>query len=282
VSEERRRALSLAFMQGHPEQAARVLEALPPDEAARLFGHVPARLGAKVLAMMLPKRAARCLGALDDARALELLAPMGAQPSIAVLRNLPAPRRNALLAGLPTATALASTLLIGYAEDALGAWADPDVLVLPPQTRAEDALHRLRQATLSHPTIFVADAQRRLLGIVDLTAVMLAPEGSTLARLMQPAPAALAAHASLSVVAAHPGWLVSSLLPVLEPGDRLIGVLSHDAALRALRRLAPPAPAGASGLASLLAAGYWQALSGLLASAVAMLPAAAPTQGQDR
>lgn len=282
MSGDRQRALSLAFMQGHPEQAARVLESLSAAEAAHLFGHVPARLGAKVLAMMLPKRAARCLDALDDVRALELLAPMGAQPSIAVLRNLPASRRSALLAGLPTATALASTLLMGYAEDALGAWADPDVLVLPPQTRADDALQRLRQATLSHPTLFVTDSQRRLLGLVEVAALMQAPEGSTLARLMQPAPAALAAHAPLSAVASHPGWLAASLLPVLEPGERLVGVLSHDAALRALHRLAPPPAAESGSLAGVLAAGYWQALSGLLASALALLPAGRPMGSPDR
>ena len=79
---------------------------------------------------MLPRRAARCLAALDDARALELLAPMGTQPTVAVLRHLPSARRQALIAGLPTAAALASTLLLGYAEDTLGAWADPDVVML--------------------------------------------------------------------------------------------------------------------------------------------------------
>jgi magnesium transporter len=207
---------------------------------------------------------------------------MGAQPSIAVLRNLPAARRNTLLAGLPTATALASTLLMGYSEDALGAWADPDVLVLPPQTRVEDVLVRLRQAALTHPTVFVADAQRRLLGTVGLHAVMQAPPGSTLAGLMQAPAATLAAHAPLSVVAAHPGWLAGSLLPVLEPGDRIVGVLSHDAALRALHRVAPTPPPDTAGLAGVLAGGYWQALSGLLASALTLLPAALPLRGDDR
>jgi len=283
MSEGRQRALSLAFMRTHPEQAARVLEQQPADEAARLFEHVPARLAANVLAMMLPKKAARCLDPLDDARALELLAPMGAQPSIAVLRNLSATRRATLLAGLPTATGLASTLLMGYPEDALGAWADPDVLVLSPQTRVDDVLLRLSQATLAHPTIFVADAQRRLQGVVSLTAVMQAPQGSTLARLMQPPAATLAAHAPLSAVAAHPGWLATSLLPVLEPGDRLVGVLSHDAALRALHCVSPPQPPEQSSLMTVLASGYWQALSGLMISALALLPAVPPPPpGDDR
>ncbi|MEO5734594.1 MAG: hypothetical protein ABIN96_09790, partial [Rubrivivax sp.] len=171
-------SLSLAFMRSHPAQAARVLEALPPAEAAALLARAPARLGAGVLSAMLPRRAALCLADLDDRRALELLAPMATQPTVALLRHLPENRRHDLIAGLPTAASLASVLLLGYTEDTLGAWADPDVVLLPADTRAADALMRMRATTDAHPEVFVADAQRRLSGSVALTALMQAP-GST-------------------------------------------------------------------------------------------------------
>lgn len=260
-------------MGGHPAQAARVLEALPPDEAATLFGRVPARLGAGVLAAMLPQSAARCVGALDDARALDLLSPMGAQPMVAVLRYLPPPRRRVLIKGLPTRAALASSLLLGFGEDTLGAWADPDVVLLPATTRAGDALRRLRQALPGHECIFVADAERRLGGVVGLGALLNAPDAATLATLMQRPPALLAAHAPLAGCAAHPGWERASLLPVVEPGDRLVGVMTRDALARALRRAAPaPVAEGDATLPSLFVRAYWQALSGLLESGLALLP----------
>ncbi|MEO5697626.1 MAG: hypothetical protein ABIQ60_10900, partial [Burkholderiaceae bacterium] len=206
MSEDRDQSLSLAFMRGHPAQAASVLEALPADEATALFERAPARLGAAVLAAMLPRRAARCIAALDDARALELLAPMGTQPTVALLRHLPEPRRRTLIAGLPTAAALASTLLLGYAEDTLGAWADPDVVLLSADSRSGDALERMRAAPAAHPQVFVAAADRRLIGTVGLAALLQAPAGATLATLMQRPRAVLAAHAPLSGTAAHPGW----------------------------------------------------------------------------
>ncbi len=273
-------SLSLAFMRGHPAQAARVLEALPDGEAAALFGRAPARLGAAVLAAMLPQRAARCVAALDDARALELLATMATQPSVALLRQLPEARRRALTAGLPTATALASTLLLGYTEDTLGAWADPDVVLLPAETRAADALRRMRQEPGAHALVFVADGQRRLSGTVSLGALLAAPEASTLASLMHRPVAVLAAVAPLRGTADHPGWTQTSLLPVLESGDRLVGVLSRDGLARALRRSAPPdAPAGAgdeAGLPMLAVRGYWALLAGLLDAGLALLPRVAP------
>lgn len=265
--------LSLAFMRGHPAQAARVLEALPPDEAATLFERVPARLGAGVLAAMLPQSAARCVGALDEVRALELLAPMGAQPIVAVLRYLSEPRRRELIKGLPASAALASSLLLGFGEDTLGAWADPDVVVLPPDTRAGDALQRLRQSALVHERVFVADAGRRFAGIVGLGQLLDAPQAASLATLMQRPPALLAAHAPLVGSAQHPGWERASLLPVVEPGDRLIGVMTRDALARALRRAtAAPHADGDSSLPTLFARAYWQTLSGLVESGLNLLP----------
>lgn len=265
--------LSLAFMRGHPASAARVLEALPAADAAALFQRCPARLGSAVLAAMLPPWAARCLAELDDERALELLAPMGTQPTVALLRQLPEVRRKRLITGLPTATALASTLLLGYAEDAVGAWADPDVVILAADTRTDDALERLRQTAATQALVLVADAGRRLSGVVGLAHLLQAPGSATLASLMQRPAALLAAHAPLAAAPAHPGWEQSSVLPVVEPGERVVGVMTRDALARALRRAAPPtAPAGDAQATAWLARGYWQTLSGLIESGLPLLP----------
>lgn len=272
MAEDRDPSLSLAFMRGHPAQAARVLETLPDAEAAALFQRAPARLGAVVLAAMLPRRAARCIEALDDARALEVLASMGTQPTVALLRHLPEARRQRLITGLPTGTALASTLLLGYTEDTLGAWADPDIITLTADTRVGDVIERVRQTPATHAWVFVTDAQQRLAGVVSLATLLHAPQGATLATLMQRPPAVLPANAPLSGAAAHPGWERGSTLPVVEPGERLVGALTHDALARALRRIAPAPAARDATVPVLFARGYWHTLSGLFESGLVLLP----------
>lgn len=275
----RAQALSLAFMRNHPARAARVLESLPAAQASALFQRAPARLAAAVLAAMLPAWAARCLAPLDDARVLELLAPMGTQAAVAVLRQLPDGRRQALAARLPAAVVLASTLLLGYGQDTLGAWADPDVVMLPAATRAAEALRQVRTAA-AHPLVFVTEADQRLTGLVPLTRLLQAPEAATLATLMQRPATTLAAHAPLAATAGHPGWAESSILPVVAPGDRLLGVMTHDALQRALRQAGPPASDGDAPaeqpLAVVLVHGYWQALSGLMGLTLALLPRVRP------
>lgn len=266
-------SLSQAFMRSHPAAAAQVLEAQPASEAAALFARVPARIAAPVLSAMIPAAAARALGALEEERAIELLAALGARQAAALLRRSAEPLRSRLLAGLPTARALASRVLLGHSDDTVGAWADPEVAAFSPQARAGEALERVRRGEASVERVYVVGAGQRLLGSLPLGALLRAGEQATLDSLMTPADAALAARTSLAAAATHPGWRRDSALPVVEAGERLLGVLTREALERALGSTAARRKADAeSTLAGMLARGYWEALSGVVLSAAAMLP----------
>ena len=165
-------ALTHAFMRLHPAEAAHVLESVPPDAAAALFEEAPVRLGAGVLGAMTPGTAAQSVAALDEGRAMELLAQLGIQPAAALLRHLGDDLRERLIGGLPTAAALASRLLLAYPEDAVGAWTDTAIVALPPDTRAGDALERVRRIEQEVAEVFVVGAGQRLLGRVPLAALL--------------------------------------------------------------------------------------------------------------
>jgi len=269
--------LSLAFMRAHPPEAARVLELLAPGDAAALFAGTPARLAGPVLAAMLPNAAARALGGVGDEQALALLGELGTQPVVAVLRNVPEPRRARLISGLPTAAALASQLLLGYVEDSVGAWTDPDVLAMPGSTRAGDALERVKHVDAVVSRVFVTSARGALEGWVPLPILLRAPAESSLASILRRPDAVLSAQSPLAGAATHPAWERASILPVVENDERLVGVLSRDALTRALgrtsrrHRVAP-----GSTLAEMLARGYWDALSGWSEAMATLLPAVRP------
>ena len=269
--------LSLAFMRAHPPEAARVLETVSPLDAAELLGRSPARLAAPVLASMLPNAAARALAGLDDERALAVLGELGTQPLVAVLRHVAEPRRARLIAGLPTAAALASQLLLGYVEDSVGAWTDPDVLAMPGTARAGEALERVRRVHAAVARVFVTSGKGTLEGWVPLPVLLRAPEGASLASIMLRTDAVLSAQAPLAGAATHPGWERASILPVVGADERLVGVLSRDALTRALGR-ASHAQRAAPGetLVEMLARGYWDALSGGTEAMATLLPPVRP------
>lgn len=274
--------LSHAYLRAHPLEAARVLEAVPAEQVAALFARVPARIAAPVMAAMLPAAAVRGLALVEDERALELLAALGTLAAVALLRQMPKARRERLLGRMPASAALVSNLLLGYPENAVGAWCDPDVLSLPADARVAEALERLRQGDSAGGWIYLSGSAQRLLGQVPLAALLRAPASARLDSLARPCPAMLAASSPLGGASAHPGWKVASLLPVVEAGDRLIGVLAREALDSALAERAPAQAARDDGVASLFSRGYWQALSGIAEATLNALPGVPPlARGRD-
>jgi magnesium transporter len=270
--------LSFAFLEAHPADAARVLERLAPNHVSGLLSDAPVRLASPALRLMLPPFVARCLDPLDDPTVLALLRAMGPQAGVAVLHYLPEARRTALLAQLPTAMGMAFRLLLGYPEDAVGAWMNPRVVVLPADTTADAALTRLREAQGEvDGQVFVTGNGQRLQGIALLPDLMRAAAESPLSQLMQKVRFTLPARASIAGVGDHEGWDDYQLLPVVERDDRFVGVLDRSVVARALLRHQRTQPqAGLGDVFANLAGGYWLGVSSLIQLAVEMLPVAKP------
>lgn len=276
-------ALSFAFLEAHPADAARVLERLAPPNVAALLQDAPVRIAAPVALAMLPPFVARCIETLPDDLASGLLRAMGPQPGVAVLHYMGEERRNRLLAQLPTAMGMAFRLLLGYPQDSVGAWMDPRVVVLAPDTMADDALRRLREAAGEiDASVFVIDAGQRLLGIADLPEVLRAPSGARLHTVMRKVRHTLPARSSIHAAQGHAGWDDFQLLPVVERNDRFVGALDRGVLARALSRNQRALPVAYGDVAANLAGGYWAGVSGLIELLVAMLPVATPLPNGER
>lgn len=266
--------LTFAFLETHPAAAAKVTESFAGPDVVALFERVPARIGGPVLAAMRPTAAARAIDALADGHVQALLSAAGAHAAITLLRQVPEPRRSELLRGLPTTVAVASRIVLGFPNDSVGGWVDPDIVALAPATTASEALARLRVGGGERADdVYVVDDEHRLLGVVSLTALLRAPETITLAALMRKAPANIAAMAPIAGVIAHRGWEEATALPVVERSGRLIGLLRHATLVRAQDAVRPNAGREGSATAvGLLATGYWEVVSGLAQALLSALP----------
>lgn len=274
----RARDLSLAFAETHPGDAARVLEHLSTSEATAFLKLLPVRLGAPVLQHMLPTSAAHCLEQLDDEAAAGMVRDLDAQTGSAILRYVGQPRRDQLIAQLPTTSALAFRLLLTYPEDTVGAWINPHSLAVTPETSVSEAIERLRQSPESAGTcLYVVDPEQHLRGTALLVDLLRAGRGTTVAQVMRPVRHHLSARASLLAAHEHPGWRELSALPVVERRDRFIGALEFPVLLRAVEqphggKAAAPAADGVS----LLAHASWLVFADLLQALISLLPAARP------
>jgi predicted transcriptional regulator len=155
------------------------------------------------------------------------------------------------------------------------------VIALLPETRVEEALERVRNGDAERiERVYVVDTQQRLLGTLELAALLRAPAATRIVDLAPRPAAAIAANTPLASAANHRGWGGSATMVVVDRSGRLIGVLRREALTRALAR-GPGAPKAAveSSVAGSLARGYWGAVSGLFAACLAALPSARPVGG---
>jgi len=274
--------LTLAYIEAHPADAARVLERLPSAQATAFFASLPARALAPAFGAMLPIAAGRVLVALSDEQTVALLSALGTQPALSVLRHVPEARRTQLLADLPTVTAVASRLLLGYPDDSVGAWTDPEVVALPADAAVEDALVRVRAMPGARvEEIYTVGMGERLLGAVELATLPGTPAHTALETVARKPQAVLPAASPLAGAATHRGWQHAAGLPVVEASERLIGVLRRATLMRALaRNRSLSAHTQTLDVLAVIANGYWQAISGLVGAAVAALPAVPPVGGR--
>ncbi len=273
--------LTLAYVEAHPGDAARVLERLPTEQASAFFAALPARALAPALGAMLPIAAGRILAELADEQTVALLSALGTQPALSVLRHVPDARRTRLVTELPTVTAVASRLLLGYPDDSVGAWTDPEVVALPADAAVEDALVRVRAMSGSRvEEIYTVGMGERLLGSVELATLLRAPPHAALETIARKPHAVLPAASPLAGAATHRGWQHAAGLPVVEANERLIGVLRRATLMRALaRNRSLTAQAETLDVLGVIANGYWQAIAGLVGAAVAALPSIQPVAG---
>lgn len=266
-------SLSLAYVESYPADAARVLESLPPSDAADWLAATPVRIAAPVARQMLPLFAARAMDRLIDDSAAGLLRALGPQAGVAVLRQLPTSRADALLVLLPATAAVGFRLLLGYPENTVGAWADPHALALPPTATAAEAITAVRISEHAQDALHVTDRDQRLVGVVALVELLRADPATPLRQLMQPPAVTVPAQALIRSLREHPGWTEQRALPVVERGERFAGVLWQSTLDLALApdaletRQVTPADA-----VSLLADGYWASVSELIEVLVSWLP----------
>lgn len=266
--------LSVAFVEGHPAESARVLEGLSPEDSAEFLAALAPRLAVPVLRHLGPAFCARIFGRLDDNEAGRLLQAMGSQEVSELLQRVPIERQTHLLGRLPVATAVTVRMLIGYPKGTCGAAMDPTPFVLSSEVTVADALEQLRQfeGELSD-CVFICDSQRRLLGVIGLGELVRAAPRASVASVMRAPEHTVSALASVGSVARHAGWESFHVLPVVERENRLVGAAHRRMLMRQLSGAAahtePPLAAGAAGA-------YWQTISLLTEGVVRALPPVTP------
>jgi magnesium transporter len=250
------RKLARRFAVEHPREAARLLERLPPDQAADALASCDEAAGS-VLEAMDRQAAAACLLRLPEDRRSLFFARLRADLGAPLLRLLARDERESLLAACPEPVARPLRRLLRFAEGTAGALMDPHPLSAPDDITVDEARRRLEGG--ADDVLCVVDRDDVLVGLLTVGDLLTAPGDALLGSRMTKVVPRIAARAERDAILAHPAWQDHHLLPVVDRNQVLLGVIRYPTMRRLHGELAGRPPSTPLGLA--LGEMYWTMMS---------------------
>jgi magnesium transporter len=216
------------LVENHPNDAVTLLERLPPAEIADVLSGHPISVTTPVWERLSPDIGMRAIDALPDDRIAEVLGHLDPTRAAALLSMRDAEAHERYLGKLTESNADEVRAILSYPADSAGALMDPRVLLLRAETTVREAIARIR--TLRRRGVrmlFVADAENRLAGQVDIQDVATASTTTQLGEIKRPVRAAVNAVAPREEVVEVLDRYRLTDLPVVDAEDRLIGVVRY-------------------------------------------------------
>lgn len=266
-----------AFAAAHPDEVARFIERLPPEESAEVLGSLELESAAEVLSRAAPLIAAISLSRLDTEVGGPLLEACHPSLAAGLLFRMDHATRARLLGAVSPTRAEDLKRMTDYGPRRAGGRLDPRAPALAETLSVAEVFERLRAypAGVMH-YVYAIDAERRLTGVVNMRELMLASPAAPLGTIVTRDPETLFAHDPLEVIARHAGWKRNHALPVIDRERRLLGALRYST-FRAIETELGQAASGpdtdqtASALAELCAVGA-SAMARFVGAALALEP----------
>jgi len=228
------RRLAEHVLENHPGRAATALERLGEEEAVGCLASGSLESAASILRRLSPQYVEAVLRGVDPKRVARMLEKLPNDARSRIVRRAEDATRASILEQLPQRASRSIRTVLEFPEGSAGALMDPEVMALPQELNAREALQRVRKAPEnSRYNVYVVDQEQRLVGAINLRELLIARSRFPLSDLMIRDPHRLPAHADRATVIAHPGWKEVHALPVVDGSDAYLGAIRY----RVLRRL---------------------------------------------
>ena len=221
----------------HPADVVQVLRALaPPERRAFIDVLIGQERSGLVLAELPRALQIDVLSQVSDERVAVLVSRQPPDEAADLLGLLPPERADAVLRQLDEATAANLDRLMTYGRETAGGMMTTHYLALAGTTRVADAIARIREKPEAEMVfyLYAVDEHGRLEGVVSLRQLVLARPDHDLHAIMNPRVIRVRTDTSRAEVASLISRYNLLAVPVVDAGDRLVGIVTVDDAIDAL------------------------------------------------
>lgn len=230
-----------ALAVGDWERAVALIESLRPPDQADLFGELPPEDQDALLPRLDVEDSAAILEELEDAEAAELASRLDTEALARILDEMEPDEAADLLGDIPPAQALQALSameeadevepLLAHPDETAGGLMTPPTVTLRQEMTAEEAIAYLRALAPDSETVyylFVVDEEHRLVGVISLRQLVVAPPTARIREIMDPEVIHIHASADQEEAARLMSRYGLLALPVVDDEDRLLGLITHD------------------------------------------------------
>ncbi len=215
----------------HPADIALLFKDLEATEVRLLFDVLfSVRRAAKTLKELPSDLLPDILALIEDEKVARVIVRADPDDAVTFIDSLPEERRERVLALVDPDRRESVRQLISYPEGTVGRIMTTDYLALLPNTTAQGAIDKIRERgeleTFFY--LYVVDESGRLIGVVPIRNLVIAPQGRTLGEMMVADPV----RADLAMDQEEAARLVSKYellaLPIVDHEGRLVGLITVD------------------------------------------------------
>ncbi|MGO9230536.1 MAG: magnesium transporter MgtE N-terminal domain-containing protein [Bryobacteraceae bacterium] len=223
----------------HPADLADIVEELSPAEREAIFETIDSEVAADTLSEIEPKMQASILESLEPEKAADIVEEMAPDEAADVLSELHDDTSEEILGEMEAESKTEVEELLEFKEDTAGGMMNTEYVALPEAATVADALEALRvnEDLLEQlNTIFLVDAQERLVASVPLARLFVAPADLRLTELASDPLIQAPVGESQDRVTEQFDKYNLLTLPVVDEEGKLAGVITADDVISVLRQ----------------------------------------------
>ncbi len=228
------RALKAMLADADIDQLRSLVENLRPQGRVPVFRLLDKDRALALFEQLDVEQRQHLIASFTQEEAADIFAELAPDDRARLLDEMPAAITKRLVEALPPSERAQLNLLLGYEAETAGRIMTPKYIRLTADMTVEEALDKIRRVGREREaihTLYVTDAERRLLGQVSLHTLILATPEERIASLMDAEALYVGTDTDQEEAARILQHHDLLSLPVVDHGQRLVGVITIDDAM---------------------------------------------------